>query len=673
MFNLQLSISTKPTFDKDSAGKITQFEVKDVDPTELKLKEIFTKHVYSGNQWIDGKCKNLNFQRMTAVILDADQGLSIPQAQELFKDFHYIIHTSTSHLADIESKGGKQERFRIILPLAPVAYNNITTPDVAGEVYLYLFDQYTWADASCKDAARKYYPFLNKVYPDLFQLHIHEGKDYFAIDLTQIAARPKNAVAGLPKPPDEKYIYLNDEFFLRDGKTKVRLRNIKQHLSVYCIFCDDINSASGSAFIDINPNGKYFLFCQHCNKTYWIAPEDEKGEMFFLGSRLMKILTNDQTVTITQVSKDLFNDLPVEYRQVLLNRIAKYRTMPEGAFQLNYLADAYADTISYELDTINWDLRIHIPPLPVNKKDNAFIDSWLNDMFGEHADFIKNWMAVFCYTNYEKIATIILNGVRGSGKTTFGELMRDIFPKMGSDWSASGEDYTEFFQKKLLLVEENDDTDKKEQYTNIKKVSGSDLLTVNIKYGAKYQVKNNTNVIVLSNAPRPLFVVNQEQPVDENGNNFFMKTLRERPKKLNSNIKNDLRDRIGYYVRTELRTRFINWKNSHIKGDNRYSMPVPITEDLKYVYASSKTSIDEECEDIYDILTNGRSTVDNLGNPLRPFGPYPYVTYTELKEICNAFKFKQQPSSYKKHLQDNNWIERTESRAADKRIGYRVL
>lgn len=674
MFKLQLSLSAKSVESKESALKIIKFDVHDIDIEDSTLKDIFTKYVYSGNQWERGLCKNANFKRMSAIILDADQGLKISEAQELFKNFHYIIHTSTSHLADIKNKGGKQERFRVILPLDPAKYDLIDSYSTAGETYVYLFNKYTWADPSCKDAARKFFPFLNKAYPDLFQLHVNEGKEYFSLDLNDIMAQAKAAIVKPQKIAEaQQYLYLNDEFVLRDGRTKVRLRDITGYTSLYCNFCDDINSASGSAFVDLNADGKYFSHCKHCNKTYWIAPEDEKGELFYLGHQLMKIICNTEKIAFTPISRELLNDMPLERRQILLNRVAKYRTMPAGSFTVNYMSDAFAETLSYELQNKTWELNIKMPPIPIVKKDNAYIDEWLAAMFGNYADFIKDWMALFCYTNYKPMPTIVLNGVRGSGKTTFGELIKDIFPNMGAKWDATDENFTEFFQKKLLLVEENPETDKRDQYVNIKKVSGSDMLNVNLKYGAKFEVKNNAKIIILSNAARPLAVISNEKPTFESDNQFFMLTLTERPKNLNSSIKVDLRERIGYYVRTELRTRFLKWQASGVETKNRYSMPCPITPDMLYVYESSKTAIDEECEDIHEILKNGRATKDGMGNPLRVYGPYAYITFTELKDICGAFKYKQTPSTYKKHLQDNGLIEKTESRSSGTRIGYKVL
>ena len=59
-------------------------------------------------------------------------------------------------------------------------------------------------------------------------------------------------------------------------------------------------------------------------------------------------------------------------------------------------------------------------------KDNDFIEEYLDDRFGTHKTFIKEWLAVYCYTNYQKLPTLILTGYCGSGKTTFAEIIADI-------------------------------------------------------------------------------------------------------------------------------------------------------------------------------------------------------------------------------------------------------
>jgi hypothetical protein len=673
MFKLRLSVSTKAAISKEAAQTINKFEVKDIDVKSVYLQELFTSRLYSGNHWKDGSCKNDNFTSMSAIILDADQDIKIEEAKEIFKDCHYIIHTSTSHLADLERKGGKQDRFRIILPLNPEIYNQINSAELTSALYKILFEKYTWADDSCKDAARKFYPFLNKTYPDLFQMYVNEGKDYYNVDFEKVTEKLNESSESVV-PINEKFIYLNSEFILPDKKNKIRVRDVHKHTPVYCVFCDDLESQNASAFIGINAKGKPYLYCSHCIKTYWLAPEDEYGDLFFLGNQLMQVFTSPTDIAISTVSQNLLNNLDQRTKVDLLQRISANRTIPEGSFEVARLSAADIETASHELDAKNWKLTIKIPAKEVIKKDNAYIEKWLNDLFKEHAEFIKNWLAIYCWTNYVQLPNLILTGDRGTGKNTFAELIMNIFPLLSDLWGAETDNFTEYFEKKLLLVDENDN-DKKEQYNLLKKVSGAEYLSVNIKYGPKFKVLKNVNIIILSNEERPIFLKLKEKPKNDRENQFFMLRMQPRTEIINSNIKFELKDRIGHYIRTELRKRYLAWDASGIKRLCRYGLPTPITQDLLNGYEASKTSIESECEEIYEIIKNGRNVMDKFNVVIKTLGPYEYVLEKDLREIITLFGFRATDTNgFRKHMQDHKMLSSGGAiRTANKRLGYKVL
>jgi replication-associated recombination protein RarA len=68
----------------------------------------------------------------------------------------------------------------------------------------------------------------------------------------------------------------------------------------------------------------------------------------------------------------------------------------------------------------------------VRKKNNAVIDDYLESTFGQYKTFIKQWLAAYCYTNHQKLPTLILTGPRGSGKNTFAELVAIIFDQLSA-------------------------------------------------------------------------------------------------------------------------------------------------------------------------------------------------------------------------------------------------
>ena len=59
------------------------------------------------------KSENWNNDSQQLLILDIDDGLSILEAKEIFKEYKYLICTTKSH--QVEKKGLKCDRFRIIL------------------------------------------------------------------------------------------------------------------------------------------------------------------------------------------------------------------------------------------------------------------------------------------------------------------------------------------------------------------------------------------------------------------------------------------------------------------------------------------------------------------------------------------------------------------------------
>jgi hypothetical protein len=70
---------------------------------------------YSPFEFKDGlkKSENWNNDNQNLLILDVDDGLTIQQAKEKFKNYQYFICTTKSH--QVEKKGLKCDRFRVIL------------------------------------------------------------------------------------------------------------------------------------------------------------------------------------------------------------------------------------------------------------------------------------------------------------------------------------------------------------------------------------------------------------------------------------------------------------------------------------------------------------------------------------------------------------------------------
>ena len=637
MFNLQLSVSSQVPSDRKAAEKLTAFEVKDIAVLEPTLRELFTTRLYSTNQWKDGKCKNVNFERMSGITVDVDMGVSITEARELFKEFNFIIHTSTSHQVDIPSKGGIQDRFRVILPFAPADYALIKTEQLAKATYATVMKKYPFVDGACADPGRKYFPYLIKP-ATLFDLYINDVGKYYAIDLTEVNSTVKG-INTAAKPTTEEYILsLDHEVTLPDRLTILKIRDIKKKTVCYCPFCDDLNSKSPSAFVEIHPSDKrYFLYCSHCQKTYWLSLKESYPDVFYLDNMQMRIMVQAGDVNVGRMATAYLNKLPKDVRDDFEHELTLSRNFSGDTFTVSRMVDPYASKMRYEL---NWDagtLEVWTPPIPVMVQDNEYINRWLESIFGEHTDFIKLWMAIWSHKNHQPLPMLVFNGPRGVGKSTFGEFLQNMYPPLVMDWRGESQNFTDYLEKKLLLIEEVP-ADKRDQYVEIKKTMGSDIVTVNKKFKQPYRIKNNLNIVLLTNNFTPMYLHEDEKPVGPETNQFFMYNFQRDVRNINANIKNELKERAGHYLRTELRELFESWAASPMGKRNRYGLPVPITDFELQQFEDARSTVDYECDFVLKVCRDGMSIYNRDGSLLERLGPYTIINSAELKHLMNALK-----------------------------------
>ena len=638
---ITLSVTTEKVSTKSQAMATTLFDVREIDTSARSLlEEIFTTHNYSTNIWRTGKCLNRNFMNMTGVILDVDKDLTIQAARDLFKDVNYIIHTSTSHMVDIAKKGGIQERFRIILPFEKSDYTTITSEDILVNVYESLLTRYPFIDASCKDPARKYFPFLNHKHPSLFELYINDIDKWFKLHLTDVIARPKNVDVSsidesspLLSQQERNGILHLDDIVVDSKGNNLRVSDIKTKTAIKCLFHDD---ATASAFIDVYPSRRKMLICTAtgCGAKAIVPAMDVYPELFYLGDQLYKVYEQGSELAVDKVNQKYLLKLHQEERDNMLFDLTNQRNVAKSSFHIQREVNGYSEKTFWELLPKKGLLRITYPPITVNKKDNDFIDQWLLSMFGEHTAFIKQWLALYCYMNHIKLPTLVLPGQRSIGKSTFAEFVGALYEHLGWMWSGEKEQFTPELQKHLLIADEAQ-VDKKEQYLMIKQLSGSAKVTVNEKHLPQFQTINNLCFILLTNNANPLFLVERERPTDEKVNQFFMWEIYP-PKIRNAFIKYELQDRAGHYVRTELRSIYEQWLKNEKRSEYRYSILTPITPLLIQQYNSSKTQAEYDSEDVWNICLDGMDVRDRTGILIEKLGPYEIVTVPEIGKILKV-------------------------------------
>jgi hypothetical protein len=258
--------------------------------------------------------------------------------------------------------------------------------------------------------------------------------------------------------------------------------------------------------------------------------------------------------------------------------------------RIDHLGDASVACASVEYVEDQGLFRVHYAPIAVRTADNTFIDSWLKETFGLYADFIKQWLAVYCYTNYRKLPTLVLKGDRGTGKNTFAEAVLSIFPSISQFWHGEEKNFTPEVQKKLLIADESVSANEK-QYRMLKQRSGQKMSVVNQKFLPEYQVRNNMNIIILSNEQTPIFVQKDEEPASENNNQFFVYTLPKFTGEIDPDFGQKVEDRLGHYVRTELKAVYETVK---ALSGYRYSIPTPITDEERALFNVNQTGLEEE-------------------------------------------------------------------------------
>jgi hypothetical protein len=259
--------------------------------------------------------------------------------------------------------------------------------------------------------------------------------------------------------------------------------------------------------------------------------------------------------------------------------------------RIDEIGDIAADHNYYQYS--DGIFTVHYAPLKVDVQDNGFIEDWLSSTFGTYKDFIKRWLAVYSYTNYKKLPTLILKGERGSAKNTFAECLMQIYPRISRGWHGEERHFSPEVSNKLLVADEKIAANEK-QYNLLKQLSGQKYAEKEVKYMEPYQVMNNMNIIIMSNKFAPLYVSKDEQPTSVKNNQFFVYTMPVISlDKIDNQFGEKVVKRLGHYLRSELKTVFDSVKE---KTDCRYAIECPITEDEKAIFNVNTTGYDYEVE-----------------------------------------------------------------------------
>jgi len=121
-------------------------------PIEASLTSNILTNTWSPAVFKDDYRNIENFISTQVIGLDIDEGCSLEEAKEKFKDYKHLIGTTKSH--QTEKHGVVCDRFRVILFLS----EPITDAQIYRNTWYYLFEQFPFIDRAAKDPSRMFYP-----------------------------------------------------------------------------------------------------------------------------------------------------------------------------------------------------------------------------------------------------------------------------------------------------------------------------------------------------------------------------------------------------------------------------------------------------------------------------------------------------------------------------------
>ena len=558
--SIELSTSAKSY----NGAANTWFKTESVPIAELS--EYLTQHNYSTIHWHNGSRLEKNFIKAIGFVGDYDSGERT--IQEVHDDLvsqglNHLIIPSKSHTAE-------HHKFHVVLQFDHPVLSSEGYKQIAEHI---VKDILPGSDPAVTDAARYIYGSRDDADSTVYW----DGSDI--------------KVAALAD------IWSNSTEILDKDSNAITVSELTGKTTIYCPFHDDSNP---SAFIEYSQkSANWFIYCSSCDVSFWMQQDKSHLERvcepyWSYGTDIWDFgMINDEffyeklgnTKFHIQTKTEGGDDKKKAIRYLVNNKHIRHLS------RIDYLSDICADDSFYDVDLATGIISAHHRALSVDVMDNTYVDQYLSDRFGVHQGFIKEWLAVYCHSNYRKLPSLIFSGGRGTGKSTFAEIVAEIFPTMSFQWSGNEEGFTYEVEKKLLIVEENL-SDKVSQYKTLKKYTGQKYATVKKKFKDPYQVRNNTNIILLSNELIPLFVSRDELPTDTRNNQFFVYEFPKLTGSIDPETQDKILARLGHYIRTELKVVFDGLSSSGF----RYSIDVPITDSERELFSANTTDLESDVD-----------------------------------------------------------------------------
>jgi len=290
----------------------------------------------------------------------------------------------------------------------------------------------------------------------------------------------------------------------------------------------------------------------------------------------------------------------------------------------------------------------------VNKKDNQFFEDLLTILFPNNhkRGTIKKYLAQ-TYLEYRTQArpTAIFFGDRGSGKSLFFNLFyKQVFPSISTQIPTNFKDFNGFLKNTFIIVEESQDesVDLKTLGSLIKKWSGSSYVSINEKNEKVYDCPFAANFFIASNQ-KPIHLT--ELVTDPNNNQYlvvhFKNNIAEEIKAFMKNQEIDnleyaVKERIGYYIETELTDVYTEILENRKVNHCRYGFPIPIDADVLKLSELSETQIDNGVSYLLQekLWTVDAGEVCGSEELLTRYQKDGFLANQLLLEACDVFKLR---------------------------------
>ena len=556
-----ISKSTTEVYSKQGGTKVVKFETQEASADTIK--HIVRHYNYSACRWLSGEkrgaqffpdqqqtpighCSNDSFAEMYGIILDVDEGLTMTEATTLFQDYQGCIFPSSSHQQE-KMRGSTViqpcDRFRILLPFHPDDY--IIDASQARSLTKAALNKWQFADQSCVDPARKYFPTTGPSAEDAKFVFIElKGTRYltpselqsfmFSGHILDSETEDKKSNTELKKHNEKVPTFTLDDTIHNEEKHIIIIRellDLNHEVNIYCPFCDDIHSMSRSAvFYPTNWKGIPSIFCQHCKSE---GDGFNKNGLFYLNDDEAFTLVVERTGNIAFLDKgtnkiffgaydtylDAYTIDQRDFRTLKNAMSSVYMPMPKVLPEVRYQLQPDSDRIvALEEGFVNrYIAPALLRELPVNNahyKIPEYIGHLLNHLFPDPLtqEHFINWLATITQLRRKVITTFILQGVQGTGKNLLYDFI--IKPIFGAQYCTEVHQnrflsqFNTFITRSVWILINEAEIDfsqqgkKSELVAKLKPFITDSMLEAEAKGQDSKPERNNCNAIFFSNKRR---------------------------------------------------------------------------------------------------------------------------------------------------------------------------